>query len=186
MPGEQGSGSACLCWRLISGRLCSAGWLRSAPPAVQVAKQSPQTFGGKEGNSQRPERQRATPRLVRCLLSHECVVTLNCEEFERLRWPPLATQRKGLTCLNNGCLFPCAFDALVAFCGFAIISMAGHMFGKALAPLGLPTITVFIGFGLACGPFGLELIDARSSTLLSWINPFALSFIGFSAGDTST
>ena len=41
---------------------------------------------------------------------------------------------------------------------------------------------MFIGFGLACGPFDLELIDARSSTLLSWINPFALGFIGFSAG----
>ena len=87
-----------------------------------------------------------------------------------------------LACFNNGCLSECAGETFLAFLGFVIVSMAGHMVGKVMAPLGLPTITVFIGFGLLCGPFGLGLVDARASSLLSWINPFALGFIGFSAG----
>lgn len=87
-----------------------------------------------------------------------------------------------LACFNNGCLSECAGETFLAFLGFVIVSMAVHMVGKVMAPLGLPTITVFIGFGLLCGPFGLGLVDARASSLLSWINPFALGFIGFSAG----
>ena len=73
-------------------------------------------------------------------------------------------------------------STLLSFVSFCVVSMSAHLFGKFVAPLGLPTITVFIGFGLACGPFALGLISDADSTRLSWINNVALGFIGFSAG----
>ena len=70
----------------------------------------------------------------------------------------------------------------ISFLAFSVVSLSAHMFGKLIAFLGLPTITIFIGFGLACGPFGLGLITLEDSANLSWINNVALGFIGFSAG----
>ena len=59
---------------------------------------------------------------------------------------------------------------LVKFGAFCTVCMAGHTFGKITSPLGLPAITLFIFFGLACGPFGFELVGKEDYTVLSWIN----------------
>ena len=100
--------------------------------------------------------------------------------------PPIAAECRAedgpYKCLLSGCLAPCSGTMLLAFAGFCIVCMAAHVFGKLLSPLGLPTITLFIGFGALCGPFGLGLVDSRSVRLLSWVNDFALGYIGFSAG----
>lgn len=47
---------------------------------------------------------------------------------------------------------------------------------------GLPSITLFLFFGLLCGPFGISLISRSEMQLLKWINDVALGFIGLSAG----
>ena len=68
---------------------------------------------------------------------------------------------------------------LAAFC---TVSMAGHTFGKILSPLGFPSITLFIFFGLLCGPAGMQLVSKTDYGILSWIGQMALGFIGLSAG----
>ena len=60
--------------------------------------------------------------------------------------------------------------------------MAGHTFGKILSPLNLPSITLFIFFGLGCGPYGFDLITDDDQLVLRWINDMSLGFIGLSAG----
>ena len=58
----------------------------------------------------------------------------------------------------------CTQALLVTFGAFCIVCMAGHTFGKILSPLGMPSITLFIFFGLLCGPVGFDLVssvDAR-------------------------
>ena len=71
---------------------------------------------------------------------------------------------------------------LFSFSAFCTICMAGHTFGKLLSPLNLPSITLFIFFGLACGPYGFDLITKDDQAVLGWINDLALGFIGLSAG----
>jgi hypothetical protein len=48
--------------------------------------------------------------------------------------------------------------------------MAGHTFGKILSPFGLPSITLFIFFGLLVSPYGLDLVTKDDSDLLAWIS----------------
>ncbi|KAL3921296.1 MAG: hypothetical protein SGPRY_004953 [Prymnesium sp.] len=58
------------------------------------------------------------------------------------------------------------------------------MFGKIVseqAP-GLPSISIFILFGLCCGPFGLGMVSRLEMSNLSWLSHVALGFIGLSAG----
>ena len=85
-------------------------------------------------------------------------------------------------CATSACMVPCALDWALSLCSFTVISMAAHVFAKFLAPLGFPTITLFIAFGLISGPFGLAMVSTDRVVILSWINSFALGFIGFSAG----
>ena len=63
-----------------------------------------------------------------------------------------------------------------------VTAMAAAAFGGALKPLGLPTITIFIFFGVAVGPFGLGMLEARDIATLDFVNQIALGFIGLSAG----
>ena len=42
----------------------------------------------------------------------------------------------------------CTREMLLVFGGFCTVCMAGHTFGKILSPLGMPSITLFIFFGL--------------------------------------
>ena len=51
-----------------------------------------------------------------------------------------------------------------------------------LSPFGFPGITLFLGFGVLAGPFGLGLIAREDELQLQWINDLALGFIGLSAG----
>ena len=66
----------------------------------------------------------------------------------------------------------------VTFGGFCTVCMAGHTFGKIMSPLGMPSITLFIFFGLVCGPVGFELVTRPDSDMLAWISDLALGFIG--------
>ena len=52
-----------------------------------------------------------------------------------------------------------------------------------LSPFGFPGITLFLGFGVLAGPFGLGLIAREDELQLQWINDLALGFIGLSAGE---
>ena len=89
-----------------------------------------------------------------------------------------------LRCWAAGCIVECMGELSLISTSFAIICMAGHTFGKIVSELvpGLPSITLFLFFGLVSGPFGLELLDRRQMDMLSWISDVALGFIGLSAG----
>ena len=77
---------------------------------------------------------------------------------------------------------PCTVTMLITFGRFCTVCMAGHTFGKILSPLGMPSITLFIFFGLLSGPVGFDLVPKEDSDLLAWISDMALGFIGLSAG----
>ena len=64
----------------------------------------------------------------------------------------------------------CARMMLLTLGAFCTVSMAGHTFGKILSPFGLPSITLFIFFGLLCGPVGFELVSKLDTLVLSWID----------------
>ena len=85
-------------------------------------------------------------------------------------------------CWENGCIHECAWQMLSKFGCFCVVCMASHTFGGLLSPFGFPGITLFLGFGVLAGPFGLGLIAREDELQLSWINDLALGFIGLSAG----
>ena len=87
-----------------------------------------------------------------------------------------------LGCWETGCIHECTTEMLGTFSRFSMVCMASHTFGGMLSPFGFPGITLFLGFGLLAGPFGLGLIAREDELQLQWINDLALGFIGLSAG----
>ena len=87
-----------------------------------------------------------------------------------------------LGCWEAGCIHECTAEMLGTFSRFSIVCMASHTFGGMLSPFGFPGITLFLGFGVLAGPFGLGLIAREEERQLQWINDLALGFIGLSAG----
>ena len=87
-----------------------------------------------------------------------------------------------LGCWETGCIHECTAEMLGTFSRFSIVCMASHTFGGMLSPFGFPGITLFLGFGVLAGPFGLGLIAREEELQLQWINDLALGFIGLSAG----
>lgn len=85
-------------------------------------------------------------------------------------------------CFASGCFFQCAAQMLSVFSRFCICCMASNTFGKMVQPFGFPGITVYLFFGLLCGPFVFDLMSREDQNLLKWINDVALGFIGLSAG----
>ncbi|EOD26062.1 hypothetical protein EMIHUDRAFT_237217 [Emiliania huxleyi CCMP1516] len=85
-------------------------------------------------------------------------------------------------CYAEGCWGECTLQMVKPFATLCILCMAAESGAYVLKPLNLPTITLFIFFGVLIGPFGMSMLSTVDVGRLSWINEVALGFIGLSAG----
>ena len=73
-------------------------------------------------------------------------------------------------CYAEGCWGECTLQMVKPFATLCILCMAAESGAYVLKPLNLPTITLFIFFGVLIGPFGMSMLSTVDVGRLSWIN----------------
>lgn len=71
---------------------------------------------------------------------------------------------------------------LQATVSFFVISIACDVVAKIAGRFKLPLITIYLSFGVLCGPYVLDVVHAEYLKDLKFVNQFALATIAFMAG----